>query len=196
MIKKSAMVFLSLIVVATAAYATPDRVGKIDIGFNVSGAIPRDGDVDGAAYLGGSLAYGVTDWLALGVESGWVGFGESDSGINIDENAIPVFGDIILRVPTQSAAKPYGLVGLGVIFWDVSSNISNVTVDVDTAFAAKFGGGVDWFVNDNWALNFEASYVVSSTDATARNTTTGASISTSGDTDYWTVGGGLKYLFS
>ena len=196
MIKKNTVVFLLLIVMATTAYAAPDRVGKVDVGFNVSGAIPRDGDVDSAAYVGGSLAYGVQEWLALGVEAGWAGFGESDAGISVDENAFPVLGDIIFRIPMQSDIKPYAIVGLGAIFWSVDTNLSNISADIDTAFAAKFGGGVDWFVNDNWAVNFEVSYVLSSTDATVKNNTTGASITASGDTDYWMVGGGIKYLFS
>ncbi len=195
MFKKAVVLGLAQFLIIGAAFAAPDRVGKTDIGFNLSGAIPTDSDVDSALYVGGSLAYGVSDWLALGVEAGWAGFGESDLGINIDEDAFPVFGDIILRVPTQSEAKPYAVVGLGAIFWDVSSNLANVTFDIETSFAAKFGAGVDWFMNDHWALNLEASYVASSADATATNTTTGASLSTSGDTNYWMVGGGLKYLF-
>jgi hypothetical protein len=197
MIRKIGL-FIALIAlcVSNNAYAamTSDRVGKWDIGVNVSGAIPTDSDVDSAAYVGGSLSYGVQDWLALGAEAGWAQFGESAPGINLDENAVPIFGDIIFRYPTSSEWKPYAIIGLGVIVWNIDSNISGLNVDVDTAFAAKFGGGVDYFMNDNWALNFEFSYVTSSADATA--TFNGATATASGDTDYWMVGGGVKYLFS
>lgn len=197
MIKKAWFAALFLMVMAATAYAAPDRVGKVDVGFNISGAIPRDGDLDSAAYYGGSFAYGVTDWLALGAESGWAQFSASDAGITIDQDTVPLFGDIILRVPTgDSQLKPYGIVGLGVLFVDASTNISNISIKADTSFAAKFGGGVDWYINNNWALNFEASYVVSNVDGTVTNTSTGASASVSGDSDYWMVGGGVKYLFS
>ena len=192
MIKKGMLVVLLMASFCGMAYAAPDRVGKSELGFNVSGAIPKDSGVDTAAYIGGTYAYGLQEWLAVGVETGWAGFSEP----GLDENAYPILGDIILRVPMDSQVKPYGIIGLGAIVWDASTSISNASVDIDTAFAAKFGGGVDWFVNDNWAVNFEAAYIASSTDATVRNTSTGASVSVSGDTDYWTVGGGLKYLFS
>ena len=190
--------FVALITLCASsnAYAafTGDRVGKWDIGVNVSGAIPDDSDVDSAVYVGGSLSYGVAEWFALGFESGWAGFGESSAGIDIDEDAVPILGDIIFRFPTQSEWKPYALVGLGVIVWNVDSNIPGLNLDIDTAFAAKFAGGVDYFVNDNWALNFEFSYTTNEADATA--SFNGASASASGSSDYWMVGGGLKYLFS
>ena len=190
------VIALAALCATSNAYAafTGDRVGKWDIGVNVSGAIPTDGDVDSAAYIGGSLSYGVQEWFALGFEAGWAGFGESDAGINVDEDAVPIFGDLIFRFPTSSEWKPYAIVGLGVIVWNVDSNIPGLDLEIDTAFAAKFGGGVDYFVNDNWALNFEFSYVTSDADATA--TLNGTSVSASGSTDYWMVGGGLKYLFS
>ncbi len=194
--KKAWLVMLALMISATAAFAVPDRTGKWDVGVNVSGAIPDDDTVDGTVYVGGSLAYGVTNWLALGFESGWMQFDENDSGIELEETAVPILGDIILRVPMESQIQPYGIVGLGAIVWNVDDNVANVEADVDTAFAAKFGGGIDWFINDNWILNFEGSYVTSDADATVRNTVTGASISVDGETDYWMVGGGLKYLFS
>lgn len=197
MIRKTWFAALLLTIMTTAAYAAPDRVGKTDIGFNVSGAIPRDSGVDGAVYLGGSLAYGVTDWLALGIESGWTRFSASDSGVTVDQDTIPLFGDIILRVPTgESQLKPYGIIGLGVLFIDASTNVSNVSIQADTSFAAKFGAGLDWFVNDHWAINFETSYVVSDVNGTVTNNSTGASLSANGDSDYWMIGGGVKYLFS
>lgn len=194
--KKAWLVMWALMISTTAAFAVPDRTGKFDMGVNVSGAIPDDDTVDGTVYVGGSFAYGVTNWLALGAEAGWAQFDESDAGITFEETAVPIFGDIILRVPMECQVQPYGIVGLGAIVWNVDHNISNVDVEIDTAFAAKFGGGIDWFVNDNWIINFEASFVTSDADATVRNTVTGASATAQGETDYWMVGGGLKYLFS
>lgn len=196
MFRKTLSFFTLMLLVASVGYAAPDRTGKVDVGFNVSGAIPNDSEVDSAAYLGGSLAYGVTNWFALGAEAGWAQFDESDSGVNIEQNAVPIFGDIILRMPNDSAVQPYGIVGLGVIVWNVDDNVPNVDFDVDTAFAAKFGAGLDWFINNNWIANFEFSYVTSDAEATARNTVTGASVSAEGETDYWMIGGGLKFLFS
>lgn len=205
MIKKGVFVFLSLVILATAAYAAPDRVGKVDAGINVSGILPRESDVHDAVYVGGTVAYGVTPWLALGVESGWTSPGvdlDLGNGVSIDAGdltGIPLLGDIILRVPMKDGnLVPYGVVGLGAIFWnfDESSLFSaaGINVDVDTSFAAKFGGGVDYFVNDNWILNFEFGYVIADANITA--TAGGVSVSDSSNADYWMVGGGVKYLFS
>ncbi len=197
MLKKVLLMAMFVVLTAQYAYAAPDRAGKMDIGLNVSGVIPDADEVDGTVYVGGTAAYGVTNWLALGVESGWAQFDESDSGIELEETAIPLLGDIIVRVPLEeSPVQPYAIVGLGVIFWDVDDNVANLEADVDTAFAAKFGIGLDWFINSNWILNFEGSYLTSDADVTVRNTTTGASVSGEGQTDYWMIGGGLKYLFS
>jgi opacity protein-like surface antigen len=194
--KVAGLIALALFMMTTISDAAPDRTGKTDIGFNLSGAIPDDDDVDSTLYAGGSLAHGFSNWLALGVEAGWAEFEESGLGFEVEETAVPIFGDIILRVPLEAPLQPYAIVGLGAIIWNVDDNVANIETDVDTAFAAKFGVGLDWFVNDNWIVNFEASFVTSDADATVRNTVTGASVTGEGETDFWMVGGGIKYLFS
>lgn len=193
MIKKAAFIFMLAAVFASSAYAAPNRTHKLDVGVNVSGAIPDDSEVDGTVYVGGSASYGLCEWFAIGVSSGWAEFEESEGPFSFDETAIPLFGDLIFRIPMDNQIQPYGVIGLGVIFWNVDTNIPGLNVDVDDAFAAKFGGGVDWFVNDNWIVNFEFAYVTSDADATA--TFNGASATANGETDFWMVGGGLKYLF-
>jgi opacity protein-like surface antigen len=192
--RKALIVAAFLLIATQSAYAAPDRTAKWDIGLNVSGAIPDEGD--SAVYVGGTAAYGVNNWLAIGIESGWAQFDDSDAGVTVESDMVPLFGDIILRVPMENQVQPYAIFGLGAIFWDASTDVANVEVDVDTAFAAKFGAGLDWFINENWIANFEFSYVTSDAEGTARNTVTGASISAEGETDYWMVGGGIKYLFS
>ena len=186
------------------AYSAPDRTGKWDAGINVSGAIARDNDIDSTVYVGGNLAYGVTPWLALGIESGWTDFGthlDLGNGVKVDAGdatGVPLLGDIILRVPIKdSEVTPYGVVGLGAIFWNFDeSNLfktANIQVDIKTSFAAKFGGGLDWFINDHWILNFEAAYVLADADVTAK--VGGVSATDTTSADYWTIGGGIKYLF-
>lgn len=202
--KRILLIALALLLVPVAVYAAPDRTGKWDAGVNVSELIPDDDEVDGTVYVGGTAAYGVTEWFALGVESGWASldvedssqfFGFSDWG---ELTGIPLMGDFILRVPIKdSPVNPYAVVGLGVIFWDFdeSDRVSSlgVEVDVDAAFAAKFGAGFDWFINDNWIINFEGGYVMSDTDVTLR--VGGVSATANIETDYWMIGGGIKYLF-
>lgn len=197
--KKALLIALLGLFVAGSAYAVPERTGHSDLGFNVSAAIPSDSSTDTAVYVGGTYAYGVNEWLALGVSSGWAQFDDSTTG---ELTEVPLLGEIILRVPVaeEQQIQPYGVLGLGIAFFDFDESAtvraSNVEVEVDDAFAVKVGGGVDWFADEHWIVNLEVSYIFADTDVSARNTVTGASASISNvDADNWFVGGGLKYRF-
>jgi len=202
--KKIIWFVLALLLVPVAVYAAPDRTGKWDAGFNVSGVFPSDSDADNSVYIGGNLAYGVTDWFAVGVESGWSRIGTSipiSPGVTLDAGdltGIPLLSDLIVRVPIKdSQVQPYGVLGGGVIFWsfDESSLLkaAGVTVNPSTSFAAKLGGGLDWFINDKTILNFETSYVFSNADITASGG--GVRVTDSINTDYWMIGAGMKFVF-
>jgi outer membrane protein W len=197
MLKKTFFVLALASFVAGAVYAAPDRTGRWDYGVHAAGLIPDDSESDEAGYIGGQVAYGVAPWLALGASAGWAEFDESDSGVNLEQTIVPVFGDIIFRIPMPDQPfQPYGIVGLGAIISDVDENVAAIDVDVETEFAAKVGGGIDWFINDHWIINFEGSYIMCDADAEFKNATTGAPIaSVEGNMDMWSVGGGLKYLF-
>lgn len=204
--RKILVVVLALFTLSVNAFAAPNRVGKVDAGLNVSGILPDDiggivpAFLDNAVYVGGTLAYGVTDWFAIGGEAGYSSIGTSvdASGVSInvgDLNAVPLLADFILRMPAKAdqPAVPYAVLGLGAIFWNFDSDIDGIDIDVDTSFATKVGGGLDWFVSDNIALNFEASYVFS--DADYKATADGDTLSDSVNTDYWQIGGGVKFVF-
>jgi opacity protein-like surface antigen len=203
---------LAMLALATAAvYAAPDRTGKIDVGVNVSGAISTDNDIQSTAYVGGNIAYGINKWVAIGFEGGRQKHGSdnvSDGGTTIfgpDFAAIPLFGDIIVRMPIENQqVTPYGIIGLGTVLWDVDSASFNsagvggtVETKVGSSIAVKVGGGFDWFINDNWVVNFESAYVFDRPDVTATASINGISASAIDQVklDYWTIGGGVKYLF-
>lgn len=210
----SLFVFAALLV-STSAFAVPNRVGKSEIGINVSALEPSLDDADTSVFIGGNYAYGVNEWLAIGVESGWA---ESDVDPDDTVSVVPLLADIIFRVPmtAEQPIAPYGVVGLGVNFWDYSvgsgtiaalnsalasigsaTRVTSLTVDPDPTFAAKIGGGFDWFINEHWAVNFEASYTISDFEGDTSVSSTGGAfpISIDEDGDYWMVGGGLKYQF-
>ena len=102
----------------------------------------------------------------------------------------------------NQSINPYGVVGLGAVIWNADDTTTNLggklTTDINTAFATKVGGGFDWFINNNWIINFEAAYVFNRPDVNQTFTlgTASASISDNVKLDYWTIGGGVKYLFS
>lgn len=197
--------------ISTLAVAAPERTGRWDAGVSVAGAIPSDGDIDGTTQVGGSVAYGVTEWFAVGFSGGWQNHdieGTTNSGITVqgtEVTGVPLFGDLIFRVPTgDKPFTPYGVVGLGTVLWDIDDTTASaagvpvsVITEVDTEFAVKLGGGIDWFLNDHWIVNFDAAYVFNNPNAVVTATVLGTSASTSEniDLDYWTIGGGLKFVF-
>ena len=168
---------------STAYNEMTDRTGRNQLGLQLAGALTTD-NIDDTLYVGADWSHGVNSWAALGVEAGWEGtnFNFDDQSIDI----VTVFGDFIGRMSVPEwPAVPYGVVGVGVLH--ASSEVSNFDSD-DTSFAMKLGGGLDWFLNRNWIINFEAAYIATGGDLPASNGVTE-------DLDHWRVGGGLKFVF-
>jgi opacity protein-like surface antigen len=176
---------ISLLTVSASAFAmAPDRVQHVEIGVLGGGAFNDKADDTG--YVQANIDYGVTPWIALGVEGGWQ---EANLSATEDQGAADLLFDFILRVPNHPFHEqlvPYGVLGLGAV-WGYVDN-SGADDSEDSSFGWKLGGGVDWFINDNWAVNFEVAYIGSSIDLP--RTTAGNDAS-----DFWTVGAGLKYIF-
>src|SRR3989338_6804453 len=95
--------------------------GQIAVAGNVSGAIPKE-DGDPTIFLGGYLSYDVLNCLGLGIESGWARWTEEAGGVDYGKlTMVPLIGDIFLKAPIkegQYKIVPYGVVGIGIIFWD------------------------------------------------------------------------------
>lgn len=166
----------------------PDRVGQWD--FGVFADFAFNGDSDDTGFFGASAAYGVTPWIALGLEAGWQE-SELSQDPDSDLGLVPIMADIIVRFPnTHQTIVPYGVLGLGVIGAYVADDNgvspSNDGDDVDDiSFGWKIGIGADWFVNDKWIVNFEWAYYNSDPDLQRFDA----------DVDFWTLGAGLKYVY-
>jgi opacity protein-like surface antigen len=190
-------VFVALAMTSTAYAAAPDRVQHLEIGVLAGGAF-NDASED-TGYVQANVAYGITPWIAIGVEGGWQ---ESDTdlaplGGSSEELGIGlVLADIIVRIPNHPFHEqlvPYFVLGLGagdayVTNDSGTSNVRNGDDVDDMGFAWKLGGGLDWFINDNWAIYGEVAYV--DVDADLPGTSVG-----SDSIDFWTVGAGLKFVF-
>lgn len=199
MTKRSAMMLLALLLMfPLSAHAAsrsmryndnsaPDRVGRFDWGVGVSGAFNEN--VDDAVFLSTAIAYGVTPYIAIGVEAGWQ---EADGADDETVGFVPILADIIVRIPNiHESIVPYGVLGLGgagvYVTDDDGEGSSNGDDSDDTGFAWKLGAGFDWFIDSNWIFNFEFAYW--SIDVDLPLTSVGS------DASYWTLGVGLKYLF-
>ncbi len=192
--KRSVLIALVLCLFGATAYAAeaPDRVGRWDLGVYGAGAM-NDGEVDDAGYIGMSMSYGMTPYIRLGVSSGWQE-SDVDNASEVETGSVDVMGDIIIQNPyLHDTLVPYLIVGLGVIGTYVTDENgiapTNNGDDVDdTSFGWKIGAGLDWFVNDNWIVNFQVAWLDSSNDLP------GTTIDGDGG-DYFLVGGGLKFAF-
>lgn len=87
----------------------------------------------------------------------------------------PSLGDVWLLPPTLNVQyhfytgdlKPY--LGAGVnytIFYD-ETNGDILDMDYDDSFGVSFQGGLDYFLNDKWFINFDVKYLILSTDVNA-----------------------------
>lgn len=184
------------------AYAAPATTGKVDLGVHVSGVLHEDADTGNALGISGRAAYGLNEWVAVGVEAGYYGGADvASEGFELgDLSGVSVFGDILLRFPNESQILPYGVLGIGGIFWnfDDSELVKSVGLEtkVDDSFAVKLGGGFDWFVSEHWAINFEAAYVFADATVHAVESSTGSDLaSEEGSLNHWVIGAGVKFLF-
>lgn len=202
--KKKLLLIAALLFLTVNVYAAPDRNQKWDAGFNLSMADARSSNIDESLSLSGSVSYGMNDVLALGVSGGYTSASfqaQTPSGLveGPDLTFTPIFGDIILRVPTgEKPFTPYAIFGLGVLLSGTNGTDSLLNRNTNTrshdAFASKIGGGLDWQVSSRWAYNFEIGYVLTGARLEIYNTSTGNQIE-SNDLDFWYVGGGVKVLF-
>jgi hypothetical protein len=197
LLRISLVMLLGLTVNTFTAYAqngmgkealAPDRVGHWDLGVGIAASM-NDG-ADDSSFISAATSYGVTPYLAIGVEGGW----QEADGDAADETIgyVPILADFIVRIPTvHEAIVPYGILGLGVagVYVEDSdgSGRSNGYDSDDTGFAWKLGAGFDWFLNTNWIFNFEFAYWSADVDLPAT--------SFGSDASFWTIGVGLKYMF-
>ena len=202
--QKFFLMILMILVSAMSVSAAEDRTGKTDLNFQIGGLLSTNSHSDNGAYYGGRVTYNFKDWFAVGLEGG---YSDTTTRFTIDPTEyrshisyIPLFFDLMFKYTQNQDYNyvPYGVLGLGMLFTDVHGtgtlNDSNFKMDINNSFAIKLGAGIDWFVNSNWALNFEASYVWAAADANLVNLTSGTAVD-SASMDYWTLLGGLKYLF-
>ena len=202
--KKAIFLFAIMTLIPLSVFAAPDRVGQWDAGINISGNFLSDDHASNAFYLGGNVSYGLKDWLGLGISIGW-----SDSTFDVTSSSgstgkggrvtcIPIFADVIFRVPNYSNKElvPYGVMGIGGIFDSIhgsgASGGYGYTTKAKDGFAFKLGAGVDWFADNNWVYNLETGYVF--TDATVDVNNANGSLHNTVDLDYYYIGGGVKWL--
>ena len=206
MVKKflAVLIVMSVIMFSSGSIFAEDvSLGdKINLGVNCSVVIPTEDSAGTGIYVGGLLSYDILKYLAVGIESGYAQIDFEESSVKLGTlRGVPLLGDIIAKLPIEMdkfTLTPYGIVGIGVLFSDFAESdvVKNagISLETKTAFAMKFGGGIDLYVTKNIALNFEASYLMADIDASAnwRGQTYATDTLTA---DSWLIGGGVKVRF-
>lgn len=198
--KTPAVLFVFLAAVSTShAYMEhADITKRWGVGFNLSGSVPSSNSADPGMSPVVNFNYGIIDHIALQVELGYTEMNYEALGIDFgDVQGVPLVFSVQWRYPflfSSTPATAYAVTGFGTIFWefDNTGDSRAAVTEVEDAFVFKLGGGVDFFVTDNWVANVEGSYYFS--DTTVSLVDAGGS-KVEAETDFWRIGGGAKYFF-
>lgn len=140
---------------------------------------PEDNNVENTAGLNGYLGYRVNEFASLEIHIEWVNNFLNDNPGQLGG----VTSSVRTKVyATQSRLQPYATVGAGILATTInkSNNIEGIN-KAQSDWAFRFGGGIDFYLTENWALNAEATYLWTVGDVK--------------QLDYSSIGLGILYRF-
>ena len=193
----------------SAAYAE-DITGRSAIGVGYANVSPAEGDLDNGTSMSINYTRGIDTNLSIELSLGQTVLDVKPGDMPVDLGEVTVKAVHVTaqyRVPSGNLS-PYVGVGLGYYSndFDLSDDVKDyiasdpnfdLDVDIDNSFGFHIDAGVDYFVNTNFALNFDARYFWSQADATMTETDTGVTTKNEDeiDLDSFVIGVGAKYFF-
>lgn len=127
--------------------------------------IPHDATKSGGFLIG--YRYHLNSWFALQGDYGYTRdtqkyfdpfFGETDIQANIHQ----LTGEAVITAPSSSRVRPYGLAGIGGLFFRPTNSLSNNFIGIgngsgnnQTKPAFVYGGGVDFDISKYLAFRAE-----------------------------------------
>ena len=95
--------FVTLVLLLTVGVASPAFAREAQDQWEISGlaggVFPADDDQDATVYAGGRLTYNINEYVGLGVESGWMGFEQEESGLDYgDVRGIPLLANVAVVI--------------------------------------------------------------------------------------------------
>lgn len=138
---------------------------RLAVGLGGSYIQPEDAEYeDDPAYLGKTtLGYGITNNLVLELEADTFRL-ESKTGSKVRVNS--VLTNLELRAK-MGKFFPYALVGAGWSFFSFKNLTPEEKKDKTNSYAYKVGAGIEYFLNKNWALNYEIVHFYTDTGKTS-----------------------------
>lgn len=140
-----------------------------------------DVEVDPSVGLAGRVGMRITPHVAIEAHYEWMNdFETSIAGTEVAETRTSVLTGDVKGYLTTGRVQPFLSAGLG--FLSAKSDDPSTSFQrTDTDFAARFGGGVDFYVNRHVGFTLDTSYVVPTGDVE--------------DLDYVSVGAGVFFRF-
>ncbi|MCA9504947.1 MAG: porin family protein [Spirochaetaceae bacterium] len=141
----------------------------------------RDVDVDPSVGLAARAGFRVTPHVALEAHYEWIhDFETSVAGVEIAETRVSTLTTDVKGYLTTGRIQPYLAAGMGFLSAHSEDPASGFQ-QTDTDFAARFGGGVDFYLTRHVGLSLDTSYVLPVGDVE--------------DLDYVSVGAGVFFRF-
>jgi outer membrane protein len=212
------LVIVALLLVFGQVGFAQDMKGKFGIGarvgyVNYSGddldlsGFDMDVDFDDAAMYGGNLVYYLHNYFSLELSGDYVKTdteikGSGLSPTNIGElKQIPIILNGRFHFSTNQKISPYLSAGIGYYIndFDLSDSLSSVLpsgseLDPDDSIGFNLGGGIQFLLNEHFALDLDLKYIWNKTDFEAKAPGYEKE-EFSVDLDNFYVGIGLKYYF-
>jgi opacity protein-like surface antigen len=165
----SAVAFIFLFMASGLAQDSRSEVsvqGTVDLPKNSTNIdVPHDATKSAGLLLG--YRYHVNPWFAVEGNYGYTRdtqkyfdpvFGETDVQANVHQ----LTGEAVITAPSKNRVRPYGLAGIGGLFFRPTNSLNNSFVGVgnntgnnQTKAAFVYGGGVDFDIRHSLAFRAE-----------------------------------------
>lgn len=163
---KKLVVFIALIIfVSFSEFGFCQEIkNRWAVGVAGSYVQPEDAEYEDApAYLGkATLGYGINDHLALEAEADTFQL-KSKTGSRVRVNSLLI--NLEIRTKTGKFF-PYAILGAGWSFFSFKNLTPEEKKDKSNSYAYKTGVGVEYLLDKNWALNYEAVHFYTTTGKT------------------------------
>ena len=212
----SFFVVATLVLVFSQVGFAQDMEGKFGLGARVSYVNYSDDDYtvygvkvdvepDDAVMYGINLTYFIHEYFSFELSVDYAEMDVELSALGLSGDAgevtmIPVLLSARTHLSTNPKVSPYLTIGVGYFFNDMDSNRGTIEfiygagaeVDVDNSFGFHLGAGIEFFISENAAVNFDFKYIWTEVEA---------EVNVSGFTDVdfevnpFIIGLGYKYYF-
>ncbi|MFV1951024.1 MAG: porin family protein [Nitrospinota bacterium] len=171
--------FVSIVMVSTPAYAG-DIAGRLGIGLSLGAAMPTNdpindydtgtnsGSIDIASeasigeVFGIEGIYGISDNMSITFDMTRRKTGITDEKTGYELGDVTTYTLVLAlqpRIPVSDYLVPYFDFGMGININAVSDN----DIRMDNTIAFKIGAGMDYFINEDFALNIKVNWIPNNT---------------------------------